>query len=58
VPVLKTVLTVYPKARVEIDATGGLVLWNSPPPVLKKLVSMPRLDPLTINATATDITDA
>jgi hypothetical protein len=57
VPALKTVLTVYPKARVEIDATGGLVLWNSPPPVLKKLVSMPRLDPLTINATATEITD-
>jgi hypothetical protein len=55
---LRTVLTAYPKARVEIDAAGGLVLWNSPPPILKKLVSMPRLDPLTINATATDLPDA
>ena len=53
---LKTVLTTYPNARVEI-ADAGLVLWNSPPPVLKRLVSVPRLDPLTIDATATNITD-
>jgi hypothetical protein len=54
---LRTVLTVYPKARIEI-ADAGLVLWNSPPPVLKKLIVIPRLDPLTIDAPATDITDA
>src|SRR5918994_1792139 len=54
VPALKTVLTAYPSARIE-TADAGLVLWNSPPPVLKKLVSMPRLDPLTIDATATEI---
>ena len=53
---LKAVLTAYPSARIEmVDA--GLVLWNSPPPVLKKLVSMPRLNPLTIDVTATKITD-
>jgi hypothetical protein len=57
VPALKAVLTVYPSARIEmVDA--GLVLWNSPPPVLKKLVSVPRLGPLTIDATATKIPDA
>ena len=54
VPALKTVKTVYPDARIEI-VDAGLVLWNSPPPVLKKLVSMPRLNPLTIDAT--EITD-
>ena len=54
VPALKTVLTAYPSARIEI-ADAGLVLWNSPPPVLKKQVSMPRLNPLTIDATATEI---
>jgi hypothetical protein len=59
---LKAVLTVYPSARIEsariemVDA--GLVLWNSPPPVLKRQVSIPRLNPLIIDATATDITDA
>jgi hypothetical protein len=53
---LKTVLTAYPNARVEI-ADAGLVLWNSPPPVLKKQVSMPRLNPLTIDASATEIPD-
>ena len=56
VSALKTVLTVYPNARIEIDATG-LMLWNSPPPILRKLVSTPRLDPLTIDVTATEITD-
>jgi hypothetical protein len=53
---LRTVLTAYPSARIE-EADAGLVLWNSPPPVLKRLVSVPRLDPLTIDATATNITD-
>jgi hypothetical protein len=53
---LKTVLTTYPNARVEI-ADAGLVLWNSPPPVLKRLVSVPRLNPLTIDASATEIPD-
>jgi hypothetical protein len=53
---LKTVLTAYPDARVEI-ADAGLVLWNSPPPVLKRLVSVPRLNPLTIDASATEIPD-
>jgi len=53
---LKTVLTVYPNARIEI-ADAGLLLWNSPPPVMKKLIVTPRLDPLTIDATATEITD-
>jgi hypothetical protein len=53
---LKTVLTAYPNARVEI-AEAGLVLWNSPPPVLKRLVSVPRLNPLTIDASATEIPD-
>jgi hypothetical protein len=54
---LKTVLTVYPSARIEmVDA--GLVLWNSPPPVLKGQVSTPRINPLTIDATATEIPDA
>jgi hypothetical protein len=53
---LKAVLTAYPDARVEI-ADAGLVLWNSPPPVLKRQVSMPRLNPLIIDATATKITD-
>jgi hypothetical protein len=56
-PAIKTVLTVYPNARVEI-ADAGLVLWNSPPPVLKKQVSTPRLTPLTIDASATEIPDA
>jgi hypothetical protein len=56
VPALKTVLTAYPDARIEmVDA--GLVLWNSPPPVLKRQVSTPRLNPLTIDATATEIPD-
>jgi hypothetical protein len=54
--VLKAVLTVYPKARIEIT-DAGLVLWDSPPPVLKKQISMPRLNPLTIDAIATKITD-
>jgi hypothetical protein len=53
---IKTVLTAYPNARVEI-ADAGLVLWNSPPPVLKRLVSVPRLNPLTIDASATEIPD-
>jgi hypothetical protein len=54
---LKAVLAVYPSARIEmVDA--GLVLWNSPPPVLKRQVSTPRLNPLTIDATATEIPDA
>jgi hypothetical protein len=53
-PAIKTVLTVYPNARVEI-ADAGLVLWNSPPPVLKKQISTPRLNPLTIDASATEI---
>jgi hypothetical protein len=55
---LKTVRTVYPSARIETaDADTGLVLRNSPPPVLKTQVSVLRLDPLTINATATEIPD-
>ena len=54
VPALKTVLTAYPSARIE-TADAGLVLWNSPPPVLKRQVSTPRLIPLTIDATATEI---
>jgi hypothetical protein len=54
---LTTVLTVYPNARVE-TADTGLLLWNSPPPVLKKLVSVPRLDRPTIDGTATEVTDA
>jgi hypothetical protein len=55
VPALKTVLAAYPSARIEkVDA--GLVLWNSPPPVLKRQVSIPRLNPLTIDVTK--ITDA
>src|SRR4051794_12407094 len=37
VPAIKTVLTAYPSARIE-EADAGLVLWNSPPPVLKRLV--------------------
>jgi hypothetical protein len=56
VPALKTVLTAYPSARIE-EADAGLVLWNSPPPVLKKQVSTPRLNPLTIDASATEIPD-
>jgi hypothetical protein len=56
VSALRTVKTVYPNARIEID-TAGLVLWSSPIPILKKLVSMPRLDRLIIDATATEITD-
>src|SRR4051812_47530335 len=54
VPALKTVLTAYPGARIG-TADAGLVLWNSPPPVLKRQVSTPRLIPLTIDATATEI---
>jgi hypothetical protein len=54
VPALKTVLTAYPSARIE-TADAGLVLWNSPPPVLKRQVVTPRLTPLTIDATATEI---
>jgi hypothetical protein len=54
---LRTVLTAYPSARIE-EADAGLVLWNSPPPVLKKQVSTPRLTPLTIDASATEIPDA
>jgi hypothetical protein len=53
---LKTVLTAYPSARIE-EADAGLVLWNSPPPVLKKQVSTARLNPLTIDASATEIPD-
>src|SRR3954451_17335479 len=53
---LRTVLTAYPDARIEV-VDAGLVLWNSPPPVLKRLVSVPRLNPLTIDATATEIPD-
>jgi hypothetical protein len=53
---LKTVLTAYPSARIE-EADAGLALWNSPPPVLKRLVSVPRLNPLTIDASATEIPD-
>ena len=54
---LKAVLTVYPSARIEIT-DAGLVLGNSPPPVLKKQISTPCLDPLTIDGRATNITDA
>jgi hypothetical protein len=54
---LKAVLAVYPSARIEI-IDAGLVLGNSPPPVLKKQIGMPRLDPLTIDGSATNITDA
>jgi hypothetical protein len=53
---LKAVLTAYPSARIEV-VDAGLVLWNSPPPVLKRLVSVSRLNPLTIDATATEIPD-
>jgi hypothetical protein len=53
---LKAVLTVYPSARIEMG-DAGLVLWNSPPPVLKRQVSTPRLNPLTIDAIATEISD-
>jgi hypothetical protein len=53
---LKAVLTVYPDARIEI-ADAGLLLWKSKPPVPPKTrVVMPRLNPLTIDATATEIT--
>ena len=38
VQALKTVLTAYPSARIE-DADAGLVLRNSPPPVLKTQVA-------------------
>jgi hypothetical protein len=55
-PVLKAVLTVYPSARIEITDTG-LMLRNSPPPVLKRRISTPRLIPLTIDANATEIPD-
>lgn len=54
---LNTVKTVYPNARIEM-ADNGLLLWNSPPPVAKKQIVMPRLDPLTIDATATEIIGA
>src|SRR3954468_1438176 len=54
VPALKTVLTAYPSARIE-TADAGLVLWNSPPPVLKRQVITPRITPLTIDTTATEI---
>ena len=56
VPALKTVLTVYPSARIEI-ADAGLVLWNSPPPVPKTQVVTQRLNPPTIDATATELPD-
>jgi hypothetical protein len=56
VPALKTVLSAYPSARIE-TADTGLVLRNSPPPVLKRQVSVQRLNPPTIDATATEITD-
>jgi hypothetical protein len=53
---LKTVLTAYPSARVEVT-DSGLALWNSPPPVMKRLVIVPRLGRPTIDGTATEITD-
>jgi hypothetical protein len=56
VPALKTVLTVYPSARIE-EADTGLVLRNSPPPVSKRLVGVQHLNPLTIDATATELPD-
>jgi hypothetical protein len=58
VPALKTVRAAYPSARIETaDADTGLVLRNSPPPVLKRLVSVQHLTPPTIDATATELTD-
>jgi hypothetical protein len=57
VSALKTVMTVYPDARIEITG-AGLVLWNSLPPILKKQVSVPRIGPLTIDTTAAKITNA
>jgi hypothetical protein len=53
---LKTVRAVYPSARIE-EADTGLLLRNSPPPVPKSQVVTRRLTPLTIDATATEITD-
>jgi hypothetical protein len=53
---LKTVLTAYPSARIE-EVDTGLVLRNSPPPVPKTQVSVPHLNPPTIDVTATNITD-
>jgi hypothetical protein len=52
---LKAVHTVYPTAKIEKDNTG-LLLRCSQPPVPKKQIVMPRLNPLTIDATATEIT--
>jgi hypothetical protein len=53
---LKTVLTVYPDAKIE-NTDAGLTLRPSPPPVPKSRVVVPRrLTPLTIDATATEIT--
>ena len=44
-PALRAVLTVYPEAKVEI-ADVGLVLWNSPPPVSRRLIQGARVAPL------------
>jgi hypothetical protein len=53
---LRTVRTAYPSARIE-EAGTGLVLQNSPPPVPKSQVVARRLNPPTIDASATEITD-
>jgi hypothetical protein len=56
VPALRAVRAAYPSARIE-PADTGLLLRNSPPPVLKRQVSVQRLNPLTIDATATELPD-
>jgi hypothetical protein len=44
------------RARIE-EADTGLVLRNSPPPVRQRQVGVQRLNPPTIDATATKLTD-
>jgi len=57
-PALQAVRAVYPRARIEpADADAGLVLLNSPPPISKRLVGVQRLNPPTIDATATELPD-
>jgi hypothetical protein len=57
---LRQVLTVYPGADVgewiESGRSVGLILCHSKPPVAKRMVMVPRLEPQTIDGAAIEVT--
>jgi Plasmid encoded RepA protein len=54
---LRTVMTVYPGARIE-EADEGLLLWTSKPPITKRMVAVSRPEPPTIDGVAVEVPES